>query len=53
MNKFLKWLLTFIVGMLGSFITYQVYTISNEWSFTIAFLGGAVTMIIVALIHKD
>lgn len=52
MNKLFKWMSSLIVGMVGSFVTYKVYELWNDWSFTIAFLGGGVTMLVAALIHK-
>ncbi len=46
-----RWLLTFVISILGSFVIYKVHALSNEWSFTIAFLGGATTMLFLSLIH--
>ena len=52
MKKLLKWLLILVVGMLGAFITYKIHELSNEWNFTIAFLGGAITMIAAYFIRE-
>lgn len=49
--KSFKWLLILVVGLLGAFITYKVYNLSNEWGFTIAFLGGAATVGVVEIIR--
>jgi hypothetical protein len=41
-----------IISFLGSFITYIIYCNTNYYKFSIAFIGGGITMFINFLIEQ-
>ena len=46
LKEFLKFLLVSSIAMIGSYVTYQFYTKASEMPFSIAFLGGAITLLL-------
>jgi len=46
LKKFLKFLLVSSIAMIGSYVTYHFYTNASEMPFCIAFLGGAITLLL-------
>jgi RsiW-degrading membrane proteinase PrsW (M82 family) len=52
MNKFIRWLLILVVGMIGAYVFYKSYSVSSVWGFTVSFLGGAIIILLAASIEK-
>lgn len=46
----LRTIIALIVSLTLSYIIYRIYMNISDWKFTLAFLGGAITLIIVQLI---
>jgi hypothetical protein len=52
MLETLIWLTIFTVSLAGAFFSFVFYSLSYEMSFTIAFIGGSVTTLLMMGVNK-
>jgi hypothetical protein len=52
MNKLIMWLIILVVSMICAFVFYKAYSVSGVWGFTVSFLGGSISILLVASIGK-